>query len=225
MLLLINYHFKIKGLRVKNFRIKKFRGKPSPNIYTRIAKITNIMKISNWKKTLEEERELKDGFFKAHPQSPIPLEERMRFKRLEYYPPDPNYRFELELHEHDEKKSIKIAYTMGEMKEFTRWGEFRFKIGDQEQVLQAYKSSSEEELLSIFFRDATSGKETYGAGRYLDLEPERNCTIDGKWILDFNKAYNPWCAYSEAYTCPFVPPENWLKVPIRAGEKLYVLKK
>lgn len=225
MLLLINYHFKIKGLHVKNFWRKKFRGKPSPNIYTRMAKITNIMKISSWKKKIEEERELKDGFFKAHPQSPIPLEGRMRFKRLEYCPPDPNYRFELELHEHDEKKSIKIAYTRGEVKEFIRWGEFRFKIGGQEQVLQAYKSISEGELLSIFFRDATSGKETYGAGRYLDLEPERDRTIDGKWIIDFNKAYNPWCAYSEAYTCPFVPPENWLKVPIRAGEKIHVLKK
>jgi len=185
----------------------------------------NIMRISNWKKVLEEERELKDGFFKAHPQSPIPLGGRMRFKRLEYYPPDLNYRFELELHEHDEKKSIKLAYTRGEVKEFIRWGEFRFKIGGQEQVLQAYKSSPEEELLSIFFRDATSGKETYGAGRYLDLEPERDRTIDGKWILDFNKAYNPWCAYSEAYTCPFVPPENWLKVAVRAGEKSYPSKR
>ena len=75
------------------------------------------------------------------------------------------------------------------------------------------------------FRDKTSGKETYGAGRYLDLEPERQRTAEGKWILDLNRAYNPWCAYSEAYTCPFIPPENWLEVPIRAGEKRYPFKK
>ena len=67
----------------------------------------------------------------------------------------------------------------------------------------------------------TSGKETYGAGRYLDLEADKDLTEEGKWILDFNKAYNPWCAYSEDYACTFTPPENWLKVPIYAGEKNY----
>ena len=54
---------------------------------------------------------------------------------------------------------------------------------------------------------------------------EENRTSDGKWILDFNRAYNPWCVYSEMYTCPFVPPENWLEAPIRVGEKNYPLKK
>ena len=58
----------------------------------------------------------------------------------------------------------------------------------------------------------------------LDLEPGRGRTQDRKWILDFNQAYNPWCVYSEAYTCPFVPPENCLEVPILAGEKNYPLK-
>ena len=72
--------------------------------------------------------------------------------------------------------------------------------------------------------DVTSGKETYSAGRDLDLEPDRDRTAEGKWILDFNKAYNPWCVYSEDYTCPLVPPENWLEVPIRAGEKNYSFK-
>ncbi|MHA1701352.1 MAG: DUF1684 domain-containing protein, partial [Promethearchaeota archaeon] len=71
------------------------------------------------------------------------------------------------------------------------------------------------------FRDETSGKETYGAGKYLDLEEENHKISKGKWILDFNVAYNPFCAYSEKYACPFVPPENWLKVPIFAGEKKY----
>lgn len=78
-----------------------------------------------------------------------------------------------------------------------------------------------EEELFIPFRDKTNGIETYGAGRYIDLYYERDRTKDGKRILDFNKAYNPWCAYNENYACPFVPPENWLDVPIRAGEKAY----
>jgi hypothetical protein len=134
-----------------------------------------------------------------------------------------SYRFELELHEHLEKGMVRMAYTKGNEQDFVRWGEFRFKIDGKELSLQAYKRSREEEMLFVPFKDATSGKETYGAGRYLDLEPERDCTVDGKWILDFNQAYSPWCAYSEAYTCPVVPMENWLEVPIYAGEKDYHL--
>lgn len=183
------------------------------------------MEIHEWEEHLKMEREQKDTFFSIHPQSPIPLEERDKFKGLDYYPPDPDYRFELKLHEHPEKKRIKMSYTRGEEQEFFRWGEFRFKIGGQQRVLQIYKSAPEDERLFIPFRDATSGKETYGAGRYLDLEPERDYTADGKWVLDLNKAYNPWCAYSEKYTCPFVPLENWLEAPIRAGEKKNPLKK
>ena len=178
--------------------------------------------ISEWKEKLERERKEKDEFFAVHWQSPIPAEERAKFRGLVYYPPDPDYRFELELHEHRDKKMLKIEDTGGNMRDFLRWGEFRFKVGNEECILQAYKSDPREERLFIPFKDATSGKETYGAGRYIDLEYERDRTPEGKWILDFNKAYNPWCAYSKNYVCPFVPPENWLKVPIRAGEKKYV---
>ncbi len=117
-----------------------------------------------------------------------------------------------------------MAYTKGNEQEFLRWGEFQFRISNQEQVLQAYKSNPDEDKLFIPFKDETSGKETYGAGRYIDLEPERDLTLERRWILDFNNAYNPWCVYSEAYICPFIPPENWFKVPIRAGEKNYPLK-
>jgi uncharacterized protein (DUF1684 family) len=88
-------------------------------------------------------------------------------------------------------------------------------------ALQAYKSDPADDRLFVPFRDKTSGDETHGAGRYLDLEPERHLTADGTWILDFNEAYNPWCAYSDAYACPLVPPENWLPVPVWAGEKEY----
>ena len=180
-----------------------------------------MMEVSEWKAQIEVERKRKDAFFARHWQSPIPPKERKRFQGLSYYPPDPDYRFELELREHEEKKTIRMAYTKGNEGDFLRWGEFRFSIGGKEQVLQAYKSNSEAERLFIPFRDATSGKETYGAGRYIDLEPERHLTAEGKWTLDLNQAYNPWCAYSEAYTCPFVPTENWLEIPILAGEKNY----
>ena len=182
------------------------------------------MEISEWKASLERARANKDAFFTQQWQSPIPPQDHSEFKGLEYYPPDPSYRFELDLHEHPEKQVTRMTYTKGNEQDFLRWGEFRFKIDAKELSLQAYKHNREEEMLFVPFRDATSGKETYGAGRYLDHEPDRDCTQEGKWILDFNKAYNPWCAYSAAYTCPFVPTENWLEVPIQAGEKNYPLQ-
>ena len=182
------------------------------------------MQISEWNEGIEQEREVKDRFFAEHWQSPIPAKDRTRFGGLAYFPPDPTYRFELELHEHEEKGAVRMAYTKGQERDFLQWGEFRFKVGDREQAIQAYKNDPTEERLFILFRDATSGKETYGAGRYLDLEPDRHQTAEGKWILDFNEAYNPWCVYSEDYTCPLVPSENWLEVPIRAGEKNYPLR-
>jgi uncharacterized protein (DUF1684 family) len=179
------------------------------------------MEIDAWKAQTERERREKDGFFAEHGQSPIPPADRAEFRELDYYSPDLDCRFEIELHEHKDKKTVRMAYTKGEERDFIQWGEFRFRIGGEECVLQAYRSDSEEEQLFIPFRDATSGRETYGAGRYLDLDSARNRTADGKWVLDLNRAYNPWCVYSENYTCPFVPQENWLAVPVRAGEKNY----
>ena len=183
------------------------------------------MDISLWKRQIEEERAEKDWFFQKSWQSPLSSDDRKKLKGLDYFPIDPQYRFELELHEHEEKEQIKMAYTKGEEQDFIRWGEFRFEISGKEQVLQAYRRTADEAMLFVPFRDATSGKETYGAGRYIDLDMERDQNANGKWILDFNRAYNPWCVYSEDYTCPFVPPENWLDVPILAGEKNYPLAK
>ena len=178
------------------------------------------MEITDWKAQVERERREKDIFFAQNWQSPIPPQDRALFGGLDYYPPNADYRFETDLHEHEENKStVRMTYTKGEEKDFLRWGEFRFRIGDEECALQAYKGDPGEERLFIPFKDATSGQETYGGGRYLDLDSGRNRTTDGKWILDFNRAYNPWCVYSEDYTCPFVPPENRLKVSICAGEK------
>jgi len=181
--------------------------------------------ISNkWTKIIEQERKKKDRFFIADWQSPISSKDRLKFNGLAYYPPDPNYQFELELQEHKNKKILQIQDTTGNVRNFIRWGEFRFELSAKEFTLQAYKSDPQEKQLFVPFKDVTNDKETYGAGRYLDLDYERDRTVDGRWVFDFNKAYNPWCAYSINYACPFVAPEDWLKVPILAGEK-YSLKK
>ncbi len=182
------------------------------------------MKTDEWEDRLKLKRKEKNRFFRAHPQSPIPFEEREGFKGLGYFPPDADYRFELELHEHETKEKVTMPDTSGNMQEFIRWGEFKFRINGQECCLQAYKSDPQEERLFIPFQDKTSGDQTYQSGRYIDLELEKDRTSQGKWILDFNQAYNPFCAYSDAYVCPLVPPENRLEVAVRAGEKNYSTK-
>ncbi len=178
---------------------------------------------TSWKEKLEVERHEKDLFLGTSPRSPLPQEDRVAFHGLSYWPPDGRFRFELELEEHDEKTTIEVGDSEGRSRWLWKWGTFRFQLHGTECMLEAYKSDRSEKRLFVPFRDATSGEESYGAGRYLDLKPERDRTEDEKWILDFNEAYNPWCAYNGDYACPLVPRENWLEVPVRAGERKYPL--
>jgi hypothetical protein len=110
------------------------------------------------------------------------------------------------------------------MRDALRYGYFEFEAGGQRCRVQVYRTIENIQAggreLFIPFRDATSGQETYGAGRYLDLQ--ENTT--GLYELDFNNAYNPYCAYTETYSCPVPPAENTLPIPIPAGEKIYVSK-
>jgi uncharacterized protein (DUF1684 family) len=104
--------------------------------------------------------------------------------------------------------------TTGDIQEYERYGKFEFMVGDQPAELTIYSSDA-----SYFlpFVDSLAGKETYPAGRYLEPEPLGN----GRFRVDFNLAYNPYCAYNEYWSCPLTPFENRLKIPIRAGEKLF----
>ncbi|MFB6354609.1 MAG: DUF1684 domain-containing protein [Halobacteriales archaeon] len=177
--------------------------------------------MDRWEERLQREREQKDRFYAEHPRSPIPPDHRDGFEGLSYYPPEPSLRFELPLHEFDEQEPITVETSTEGEREYRRWGEFRFTVDGEELTLTAYKADPDEDRLWVPFRDATSGEATYGAGRYLDLEADEHRTDGGEWVLDFNQAYNPYCAYSDAYECPLIPMENWLEVPIEAGEKMY----
>ncbi|MFB6102196.1 MAG: DUF1684 domain-containing protein [Haloplanus sp.] len=176
---------------------------------------------ADWKAAIRQNREAKDDYFRTDPHSPIPPEEREDFDGLSYYPITETYRFELPLHVHDDPATLTVGTSTGGEREYLRWGEFRFEVNGETVTLQAYKSDPDDDRLWVPFRDATSGDETYGAGRYLDLDADSHRTDEGTWILDFNEAYNPTCAYSEQYECPLPPTENWLDVPIEAGEKAY----
>ncbi|MFQ3293747.1 MAG: hypothetical protein ACI9PP_000594 [Halobacteriales archaeon] len=176
----------------------------------------------DWIDELREMRQRKADYFREHPHSPIPQDQRgEQFPGLEYFDVDPSLRFELELHEHDQKEDITVETTADGEQQYRRYGEFRFEVEGEEYTLQAFQPIGDEERLWVPFRDETNDEETYGAGRYLDLEPEEHKTPDGTWILDLNQAYNPTCAYNAAYECPLIPISNWLEVRIEVGEKDY----
>ncbi len=168
---------------------------------------------------IEQERKEKDYWFRESHESPIPHELRHAFNGLSYHPLDPRYRFRVRLHAHPNPDVLTFPTSKGTEQQYLRYGYFEFPIEGQTVRLNAYKPVHVHghDYLFVPFRDATSGKESYGAGRYLDLEP----TPDDVYDLDFNRAYNPYCAYSDEYVCPLPPPENWLPVPIRAGERTW----
>jgi uncharacterized protein (DUF1684 family) len=168
-----------------------------------------------------EQRKGKDWFFKNHEHSPLYQSQKKTFSGLSYYPIDSKLRFILPLKEHDEKQTIRVEDSKGGIQTYMRWGEFSFNINGETYTLQAYKNHPSDNNLWVPFKDETNNKETYGAGRYIDLT-EGTDTIDDQYILDFNLAYNPFCAYNKDYVCPFIPPENWLKIPITAGEKAFI---
>lgn len=176
---------------------------------------------SNWQAEMEEQRRRKDEYFADAQQSPLSPAEQESFEGLEYYPVDPDYRYELALDEFEEKDVVTVATSTDGERQYLAWGEFAFAIDGVAVTLTAYKAAPNDGRLWVPFRDATSGDETYGAGRYLDLEAEEHRTDSGTWVVDFNEAYNPTCAYSDQYDCPLPPTENWLDVPVRAGEKTY----
>lgn len=171
---------------------------------------------STYAARLEAERANKDTFFKQHPQSPIPPEKREDFAGLDYYPPNLQLRLELALEPADTVEQLTLQTTTDGEQVFDRIGYVSFDVDGEPAQLAVYRPADGGELF-IPFRDATSGDETYGAGRYLEPKPLDTETL----LVDFNTAYNPFCAYNEEYSCPLPPIENWLDVPIRAGEKAY----
>jgi uncharacterized protein len=172
-------------------------------------------------KQVEAVRREKDFFFKEDEDSPIPHQLRHSFSGLAYFDVDPKYRVRARLVKDPNPQRVVLATSKGIPRDMIRAGVFEFEIEGTKQRLAAYKSVSqpghhhEDRSLFVPFRDATSGKETYGAARYLDIEEQPT----DEYVLDFNVAYNPYCAYSDDYVCPFPPRENWLTVPLRAGEK------
>lgn len=167
-------------------------------------------------------REQVDEFMQHHPQSPLGEAERLYFRGLFYYEPTPGYVVTATVERFPAHEPlIEMETSTGDCRHYRRWGRAHFAVGGEAAALTIYADPHEESFF-LPFRDGTSGKETYGAGRYLDSHrPGLREVGSGNVEIDFNWAYNPYCAYNEAYSCPLPPRENWLKVAIRAGERVF----
>ena len=146
--------------------------------------------------------------------------EKVTFEHLLYFPPDVRYAVEAQLIPLKDLEQVELLTSRNLIKKFYRYAKIRFHLNGQEHELAAFKSSltgAGSSGLFVPFRDATSADETYGAGRFLEIdEPDAK-----NFVLDFNRSFNPLCNYSPAYNCTVPPRENHLEVAIRAGEKTY----
>ena len=163
-------------------------------------------------------RAQKDKFFKHHEQSPLTDAQKAAFSGLMYFIPRERLDLAVAVTTFNKPDNIAIQTTTGDTRWYLRYGEFRFTVGGEETRLTIFKSPPDTYFLP--FVDALAGDETYPAGRYLEPVP----LSDGRFHVDFNQAYNPYCAYSEEYACPIPPLQNRLDIPIPAGEKDFELK-
>jgi uncharacterized protein (DUF1684 family) len=161
---------------------------------------------------LTQFRKDKDEFFSEHPQSPLTPAQKKDFHGLLYFDENPDLRLEVQVEEFPGRHDIQIQTSTGQMQSYRRYGRFQFVVEGQPAELTIF---SNQNGFFLPFVDALAGEETYPAGRYLEPEPQ----AEGRFLVDFNLAYNPYCAYNEMWSCPLTPSENRLKVAIRAGEK------
>lgn len=163
---------------------------------------------------LETFRRQKDEFFARDAQSPLTKDQKKTFTGLSYFSENPALRFEVTLEPYEPQNEVEMQTSTGDVQTYTRLGRVHFAVDGEPAALTIYQNQWG---YFLPFVDSLAGTETYPAGRY--LEPE--ALDDIRFLIDFNLAYNPYCAYNERWSCPLTPFENRLKLPIRAGEKLF----
>ena len=169
---------------------------------------------------IRKEREDKDHFMRTSDQSPF-ADKKESFTGLKYFEPNTRYRIIANLYPVDDKKVVVLKTSDGKEQRYMQYAMAEFDFGNIKNrllILEVMDMGPYRGKLFLAFGDDTSANETYGAGRYLDINKVPGSTTI---TLDFNKAYNPYCAYNDTYSCPFPPVENLLKIAIKAGEKSY----
>lgn len=166
-------------------------------------------------------RKEKDRAFRESSTSPLLPKDRRNFRGLNYFPVDSTFRFSGPIHKYHPMPRDTIVGTGGELRPALKYGYFKFRYGGREYRLQIYKildnQPGYEKELFLGFTDTTSGKTTYGGGRYINLEENPQNFYE----VDFNLAYNPYCAYNPKYSCAVPPAENHLPFAVTAGEKSF----
>jgi uncharacterized protein (DUF1684 family) len=165
---------------------------------------------------IEQGRAQKDRVFAADTGT-IPAEKRATLLPLRYFPVDPAFSVPAALRLSEDRPVFEMPTSTGTMRKMQRVGVLEFTLLGQPRTLEAFVEDGTQDITSLFvpFADQTTGADTYSAGRYLDLKP----TPTGFYVIDFNRAYNPTCAYNPTWECPYPPASNRLQATIRAGEK------
>lgn len=168
----------------------------------------------NYVVNLEKERREKDVFFTQNTQSPI--KDKTKFKGLSYFKIEKQWRVKASFAIRPQVETLTIKTTTGESEKYIKYADAKFKVKEKEYKLLVLKRNPQDKTLFILFTDLSNGKTTYGGGRYIDLVEDLQ---KKEIIIDFNKAYNPYCAYNNDYSCPIPPKENRLDLLVEAGEK------
>ena len=163
-------------------------------------------------------RRRKDDVFATDDHSPLTPDQKAAFTGLEYFPENPALALEVPLDTSGDGigERLRIGTTDGQAKEFERAGRIHFTADGQPVTMTVFREVGRGRYY-LPFRDATAGQETYAVGRYLDPRARP----DGTMVVDFNYAYNPYCAYGDGWSCPIPPRENIAAVRIEAGERAF----
>jgi uncharacterized protein len=169
---------------------------------------------------IEKERERQFKFLRFNPESPLSTDQKNELSVLSFYPIDVAYRVRAKMVPADDRKVMEIPMTDGSIEKYIKHSYAEFELKGQPQRLLLLQAVSELDKRNFFlaFADDTSGEGTYGGGRYLNLRQDGKNSI----LIDFNLAYNPYCAYNPDYACPLPPKENLMGIAVEAGEKDYI---
>lgn len=177
---------------------------------------------------IAEYRQAADAFFRGDPSSPFARDTSVTFTGIRWFTPDVGFVVKSKLFRYEKPETVNVLGTKGEVRKHLKYGYFFFRLAGSEVRLNVYKFLPDDArrkgigtgYLSLWFTDLTTGQETYPVGRYLELE-EENPDPEFVYTLDFNRSYNPYCAYSPVYSCAIPPKEDRIPVAVRAGERTY----
>lgn len=181
--------------------------------------LTNTDNPETYIENVEKERDRQYKFIRFNVESPLTEAQKRSFGELEYFPIDPEYKVRARMVALENRKMVELPMTDGSLEKYLQHSYAEFELKGKPLKLLLLQSQKDPDRRNFFlaFADATSGEETYGGGRYINLRQDGKKSI----TIDFNLAYNPYCAYNPDFACPLPPKENILDIPIMAGEKDY----